>query len=145
MENSMEVPLETKNRITIWSRNPTSDIYPGKTQKDTCNPVFTAALGSQSRHANNLHVHRQMTGVAHTDNATVLSHQGGDDAICRTGGPRCCLTGEVSQRQIHDITYTWNLKNWYKWTYLQNRLTDQNQIYDYQRGKGEGAKGVGIN
>ena len=33
----------------------------------------------------------------------------------------------ISQRQIsHDITYMWNLKTWYKWTYLQkiNRLTD---------------------
>ena len=33
-------------------------------------------------------------------------------------------------RQIsYDITYTWNLKKWYKWTYLQNRLTDiENKI-----------------
>ena len=28
---------------------------------------------------------------------------------------------EVSQRQMYDITYMWNLKKWYKWTYLQNR------------------------
>ena len=31
------------------------------------------------------------------------------------------------ERQIsYDITYMWNLKKWYKWTYLQsrNRLTD---------------------
>ena len=31
------------------------------------------------------------------------------------------------QRQMsYDITYMWNLKKWYKWTYLQNRnrLTD---------------------
>ena len=31
------------------------------------------------------------------------------------------------ERQIsYDVTYTWNLKNWNKWTYLQNRnrLTD---------------------
>ena len=26
------------------------------------------------------------------------------------------------ERQIsYDSTYMWNLKNWYKWTYLQNR------------------------
>ena len=31
------------------------------------------------------------------------------------------------ERQIsYDITYIWNLKKWYKWTYLwnRNRLTD---------------------
>ena len=28
--------------------------------------------------------------------------------------------------KYHDITYMWNLKKWYKWTYLQtrNRCTD---------------------
>ena len=25
------------------------------------------------------------------------------------------------ERQIYDIAYMWNLKKWYKWTYLQNR------------------------
>ena len=40
-------------------------------------------------------------------------------------GPRDCHTewsksdreGQIS----YDIAYMWNLKNWYKWTYLQNR------------------------
>ena len=40
-------------------------------------------------------------------------------------GPRDCHTewsksdreGQIS----YDITYMWNLKNWYKWIYLQNR------------------------
>ena len=32
------------------------------------------------------------------------------------------ILSEVSQRQIsYDITYMWNIKKWYKWTYLQNR------------------------
>ena len=41
-----------------------------------------------------------------------------------------CVTvqlGSARERQIsHAITYMWNLKKWYKWTYLQNRnrLTD---------------------
>ena len=37
------------------------------------------------------------------------------------------LLNEVNQRQIlYNITYIWNLKQWYRWTYLQNRnrLTD---------------------
>ena len=32
------------------------------------------------------------------------------------------ILSEVRQRQIpYNITNMWNLKNWYKWTYLQNR------------------------
>ena len=32
---------------------------------------------------------------------------------------------ELNQRQVsYDITYKWNLKKSYKWTCLQNRLTD---------------------
>jgi len=40
----------------------------------------------------------------------------------------------------YGTTYLWNLKTWYKWTYLQNRKrhTDKKQTYGYQRGKGVG-------
>ena len=37
------------------------------------------------------------------------------------------MLSEMSDRQtLSDITYTWNLKKWYKWMYMQNknRLTD---------------------
>ena len=46
MENSMEVPQTTKNRIAIWSSNP--GVYPDKTiiQKDMRTPTFIAALFS---------------------------------------------------------------------------------------------------
>ena len=39
------------------------------------------------------------------------------------------------ERQIpYDIAYMWNLKKWYKWTYLQNRNTHRlkERIYGYQ-------------
>ena len=41
----MEGPLKTKNRVTIWSRNPTG-IYLDKTLigKDACTPKFTPAF-----------------------------------------------------------------------------------------------------
>ena len=49
---------------------------------------------------------------------------------------------EVRQRQMHDITYMWNLKKWYKWTYLI--FTKKNwtyrlrkQTYGYQVGGGK--------
>ena len=34
------------------------------------------------------------------------------------------ILSKVSQTEkdkYHDIAYMWNLKKWYKWTYLQNR------------------------
>ena len=39
-------------------------IYPDKTlvQKDTCTPVFIAALFTIAKHGHNLNVHRQMNG-----------------------------------------------------------------------------------
>ena len=39
-------------------------------------------------------------------------------------GPTCHTEWSKSdrERQIsYDIAYMWNLKKWYKWTYLQNR------------------------
>ena len=46
MESSMEVPQQTKYRTTIRSSNPTPGHISGKafTEKDTCTPMFTAAL-----------------------------------------------------------------------------------------------------
>ena len=46
MENSVEIPLKTGTRTTIQPSNPTAGIYTGKTriERDTCTPVFTAAL-----------------------------------------------------------------------------------------------------
>ena len=38
--------------------------------------------------------------------------------------PRDCHTEwskSDRERQLYDIAYMWNLKKWYKWTYLQNR------------------------
>ena len=42
----MQIPQETKNSITIGSRNPTLGIYPEKTmtRKDTRTPMFIATL-----------------------------------------------------------------------------------------------------
>ena len=32
------------------------------------------------------------------------------------------ILNEVKEKdKYHGITYLWNLKTWYKWTYLQNR------------------------
>ena len=49
-----------------------------------------------------------------------------NNAICSNmDGPRDCHTEwSKSDREgqiLYDIAYMWNLKKWYRWTYLQNR------------------------
>ena len=64
-------------------------------------------------------------------------------------GPRDCHTEwskSDRERQIsYDIAYIWNLKKWYKRTYLQsrNRVTDVEKILWLPRGKGTGRDKLG--
>ena len=65
-----------------------------------------------------------------------------DNAICSNmDGHRADHTkwseSDRERQILYDVTYVWNLKIWYKWTYLQNknRLTDTN-LYGYQKGWG---------
>ena len=46
MENSREIPLKTRNKTTIQPNNPILGIHAKETiiEKDTCTPMFTAAL-----------------------------------------------------------------------------------------------------
>ena len=59
MENSMEVPQKTKNRVSTRSGSPT----PGHISKESHNskryttPTFTAALFTIAKCGNNLSVH----------------------------------------------------------------------------------------
>ena len=89
--------------------------------------------------------------VVHIHNGILLSHKKEwNNAICsNTDGPRdyhakwskSDREGQIS----YDITYMWNLKKWYKWTYLQNRnrVTDvENKLMDIG-GEGEGRDKVG--
>ena len=50
------------------------------------------------------------------------------------------ILSEVRERQIYDMSCMWNLKKWYKWTYLQNRerLKDIENKLMATRGKGGG-------
>ena len=51
MENSMEAPQETKNRVIIWSSNSLLGMYLEKTLiwKDRCTLMFTAALFTMAK------------------------------------------------------------------------------------------------
>ena len=55
---------KTRNKTTIWPRNPTPRHIPWETkiEKDTCIPLFTAALFTIARTWQHLDVHRQMNG-----------------------------------------------------------------------------------
>ena len=65
--------------------------------------------------------------VVHICNGISLIHKKEqNNAICSNmDGPRDDHTEwskSDRERQIsYDIAYMWNLKKWYKWTYLQNR------------------------
>ena len=81
----------------------------------------------------------------YTHNELLLSHKKEqNNAICSNmDGLRDCHTewsksdrkGQIS----YDIAYMWNLKKWYKWTYLQNRnrVTDVKNKLTVNRGEGE--------
>ena len=51
MENSMEIPLKTRKETTYDPEIPLLGMYPEKTkiEKDTCTPMFIAALFTIAR------------------------------------------------------------------------------------------------
>ena len=70
VEDSTEVSQNTKNGTTTWPSNSTPGHISGKKkkttktliQKDTCTPMFTAALFKIARYGRNLSVYQQMNG-----------------------------------------------------------------------------------
>ena len=60
----------------------------------------------------------------HTHTGILLSHKKEQNNAIYSNmyGPWDCQTQwSQRERQIYDITYMWNLKKGYKWTYLQHR------------------------
>ena len=83
--------------------------------------------------------------VVHIYHGILLSYKKEqNNAICSNmNGPRDCHSewskSDRERQTSHDIAYMWNLKQWYKWTYLQSRnwVTDvENKLKGYQGGKG---------
>ena len=66
-----------------------------------------------------------------------LSHKKDwNNAICSNmDGPRDDHTkwseSDRKRQSSFDISHIWNLKQWYKWTHLQNRLRLREQTYGY--------------
>ena len=108
---------------------PLMGTYPEKTiiRNDTCNPMFTGALFTIARTwkqpkcpSTNEWI-KKMWYIYTMEYYSVIKKR--NNAIFSDmDGPRNCHMCEVRERQIsYDIAYMWNLKKWYKWTYLQNR------------------------
>ena len=121
-----------KMELPYYPEIPLLGIYLKKTKtlirKDTCTPVFIAALFTiaktwkQPKFPSTDEMDKE--NVVHIHNGILLSHKKEwKNAICSNmDGHRDYHTSEVKsdrERQTrYDITYMWNLKKWYKWTYL---------------------------
>ena len=81
--------------------------------------------------------------MVHIYNGPLLSHKKEENnAICSNiGGPGEYHTkwskSDRERQTFFDITYMWNFRKGYKWTYLENRnrLIDFKTHYGYQKGQ----------
>ena len=138
VSNKMEVPQRSKNRIAIWSRNSAFGHVLEKTiiQKDTCSPIFIAALFTpaktwkQSKCPSTdtwikmLYIYSVEYYSARKNNEIMPFAATGMDL-------EFIPLSEVRQRQIsYDTTYIWNLKN--KMIQL-NLFTKQKQTHRHRK------------
>ena len=117
--------------------------------------MFTAALFTIARTWNLPKCPLQRDGkedVVHVYNGILLSHKKEQkNAICSNtdgpGGHHSEWNKSDRERQIsYDIACMWNLKNWYKWKYFQNRNSVTDVENKFMVTKGENlAGGEGLN
>ena len=97
-----------------------------------------------ARHGSNLNVHHRWMDkdVVCIYNGILLSHyKEWNNAICSNmdgpGDDHTKWNKSDKETQIsYDISYMWNLKKWYKWTYLQNRNTNLDNRLKVMKGRG---------
>ena len=115
---------------------PLLGIYPEKTiiQKDTCTPMFTAALFTiartwkQPKCPSTEERIKKMWHIYTMEYYSAIKKEQ-NCAICRdVDRPRDCHTewskSEREKQISYNIAYMWNLEKWYSWTYLQSRNRD---------------------
>ena len=122
VENSMEVPQRTKNRITIWSTSPTCghisrQNYSSERYMHPC--VHSSTIhSSQDMETTQISSNRGMDkeDVVPIYNGILLSHQiEPNNAICsnmdatREYYPKWSKS-ERERQILYDITYTWSLR-----------------------------------
>ena len=130
-EHGMEVPLKTKYRATIRSRDPKPGIYPEETimRKDTCTPVFTATLFTTAKtwgwptHPRTggwvkrmwwIHTHMYICNTAHIKKSKIMPF------VATSMDLEMIILSAVSQTNSWLHFYV-ESKKLYKWICLQNR------------------------
>ena len=154
--NSMEIPLNTKNRATIWSNNPTPGHMSGENYnlKRYMHPMFIAALFTvaktwkQPKCPSTEEWIKKMWYIYTMEYySAIKNNEIMPFAATQMDLEIIVILSEVSQTEkykYHYITYMWNLKKkCYRWTYLQNRnrLTDIENKFKVTKGE----SGGGIN
>ena len=154
MENSMEGPLKTKNRVTIWSRNPTG-IYLDKILigKNTCTPKLTPAFFKTANTWEQLKcppTEEWIKKMCYIYNGILLSQktEWNMPFAATWMDLEITILSGVSQteRQISWYHIHMNLKKWYKWTYLhnRNRLTEIENKFRVTKGERVGSDKLGV-
>ena len=135
MENSMEVPLKTKSRTTIWPRNLTSGHIYGKNHnlKDTCTPVFIAALfiiAKTWKQPKCPLTEERMKEIWYIHTMEYYSAVKRNNAVCSNMyWPRDyhtkCRKPDRKRQISYNVAYMWNLK----------KKKDTNELIGYEGGK----------
>ena len=154
----MEVPYKSKNRITIWSSNPTTGHIPRENYNSKrhmhpnvhCSTIYN----SQVMKATWMPIDRRMDkeDVVHRYNGILLSHKKEQNwVICRDAdASRVCHTewskSEREKQILYINAYMWKVEKGYRWTGLQSRNRDtcvENKCMDTKEGRrGRGGGGV---
>ena len=157
MENSMEIPLKTRNKTTIWPSNSTTGHIPwenhNKKRHMNIHPIFITAQFTIARTwkqprcpSADEWIKKLWYTHTHTHNGILLSHK----KKCiwvrsnEVDESRAYYTewskSERGKQLSYINTYIWALERWYRSTYLQGSSGDadtENRLVDTAR-EGEG-------
>ena len=118
---------------------PLLGIYPEKTiiQKDTCSPIFIAALFTVARTWNQpkcplidewikkmwcIHIMEYFWVIKRSETGSFVDMWMDVGFVIQT---------EVRKWKTNGNAYMWNLEKWYRWTYFQGRNRDPDIEYGY--------------
>ena len=146
MENSMEVPQKTKNRITIWSSNPTYGHISrqNSNSKRYMHPIFIAALCTIAKTWKQPKCPSTEEWIKKMWYIYTRECYSWNNAICSNmDGPRDCHTewSKSDKRKRNTVWYCLYVESKKKMILMNlctkgNRLTDfENELTD-TRGKG---------